>query len=213
MKHFEKLAGLYLVVSPIMATEKLLSATEKALDGGVDILQFSATKETADTYVMVSVLAGLAKKHKIPFLINNNLKLAKKVKADGVHFDAYDVSSVEARRVLGSHCIVGYSVNIDIEKIRWAEQAGADYISFCSIFHQCPSNECPIVPLDTVKNAASATNLSVFAAGGINLENILLVLDSGVDGVAVTSAILKSKNPQQTAEEFKQVIEKYGKKR
>jgi thiamine-phosphate pyrophosphorylase len=211
MKHFEKLAGLYLVVSPILPTEKLLYATEKALDGGVDILQFSAGKEIADMYVTSSVLAGLAKKHEIPFLINNSLELAKKVKADGVHFDTYDVSPVEARRVLGSHCIVGYTVNIDMEKIRWAEEAGADYVSFCSIFHQCTAAQCPMVSLETVKNARSLTKLSMFAAGGINLDNAHLVLEAGADGIAVTSALLQPENPQETAEAFKKMIDKYRK--
>ena len=205
------LSGLYLVVSPILPTEKLLYATEKALDGGVDILQFSAGKEIADMYVMASVLAGLAKKHGIPFLINNSLELAKKVKADGVHFDTYDVSPAEARRVLGSHCIVGYTVNIDMEKIKWAEEAGADYVSFCSIFHQCTATQCPIVSLETVKNVRSLTKLSMFAAGGINLDNAHLVLEAGADGIAVTSALLQAENPEKTAEAFKKMIDKYRK--
>ena len=55
-------------------------------------------------------------------------------------------------------------------------RAGADYVSFCSIFHQCPGGQCPIVSLDTVKNATSPTKLSVFAAGGINLENFFWFL-------------------------------------
>ena len=119
---------------------------------------FLREKKSADMCVMASVLAGLAKKHEIPFLINNSLELAKKVKADGVHFDAYDVSPVEARRVLGSRCIVGYTVNIDMEKIKWAEEAGADYVSFCSIFHQCTAAQCPIVPLETIKTADHSRN-------------------------------------------------------
>jgi thiamine-phosphate pyrophosphorylase len=60
---------------------------------------------------------------------------------------------------------------------------------------------------------APTSKLAVFAAGGINLENVLLVLDTGVDGVALTSAILKSEDPQQTAREFKQIVDKFGKKR
>jgi thiamine-phosphate pyrophosphorylase len=211
MKHFEQLSGLYLVISPILPAEKLLYATAEAIDGGVDLLQFSAGKEIADMYVEASVLSGLAKKHEIPFLINNNLELAKKVKADGVHFDAYDVSPVEARRVLGSHCIVGYTVNTGTEKIRWAEEAGADYVSFCSIFHQCTAVQCPIVPLETVKNARSLTKISMFAAGGINLDNAHLVLEAGADGIAVTSSLLQAENPKKTAEAFKKIIDKYRK--
>ena len=212
MKRRRGLGGLYLVVSPILPNAQLLFATEQALDGGVDILQFSVETEIVGMRDLVTALAELAKKHGIPFLVNNNLELAKEAKADGVQLDTFDVSPTKVRRLLGSESIVGYTVNVDLEKIKFSEQAGADYISFCSIFHQCPSNQCPIVSLDTVRNVTSATNLSVFAAGGINLENILLVLEAGVDGVAVTSAILKSKDPQQTARAFKQVIAEHNKK-
>ena len=213
MKGYPKLGGLYLVVSPILPDEQLLFATEMALDGDVDLLQLSAGKETPGLHILGTKLVDMAREHGIPLLVNNSLELAKEVSADGVHLDAFDVTPTEARRLLDSEAIVGYTVNVDLEKIKWAEDAGADYVSFCSIFHQCPGNQCPIVPLDTVKNAASATNLPIFAAGGINLENILLVLEAGVEGVAVTSAILKSKDPRKTAREFKQMISKYGKKR
>ena len=106
MKRSRKLGGLYLVVSPILPVEQLLFATEKALDGGVDFLQLSAGKETDDLYFLGTELSGLAKKHEIPFLVNNNLELAKEVKADGVHLDTFDISPAEARGCSGqrSHC-------------------------------------------------------------------------------------------------------------
>ena len=211
MKRFRKLQGLYLVVSPILTTENLIFATEKALEGGVDVLQFSLGKETVDAHFLASALAGLAKKHETPFLVNNDLVLAKEVGADGVHFDTFDVAPSEVRRVLGNDSIVGYTVNVDMEKIRWAEQAGADYISFCSIFHICETAQCPIVSLETVKTARSLTKLSIFAAGGIALENAHLILEAGVDGVAVTSAILKAKDPEQAAKAFNEILHKYGK--
>jgi thiamine-phosphate pyrophosphorylase len=209
MTHFRGLKGLYLVISLILPFEQLLLATERALDGGVDILQLSASKETEEINALASALVGLAKKYDVPFLVNNNLELAAKVKADGVHFDTFDVSPKEARQVTGKECIVGYTVNVDLEKIKWAEQEDADYVSFCSIFHQCPGGICPIVPFDEVKNAKTKANIPVFAAGGINLENVFDVLDAGVDGVVVTSAILKSKDPKQTAKSFKQIINRF----
>ena len=207
----KKLEGLYLVVSPILPTAELLFATEKAIDGGVDVLQFPLGKETVDVHFLANALAGLAKKHKTPFLVNNDLVLAKEVGADGVHFDTFDVAPNEARDFLGSDAIVGYTVNIDMGKLRWAEQAGADYVSFCSIFHICETAQCPIVSLNTVKTARSVTKLSIFAAGGITLENVHLLLEAGVDGVAVTSAILKAKEPKQAAKAFKEILHKYGK--
>ncbi len=207
-----KLGGLYLVVSPILPKDQLLFATEKALDGGVDLLQLSVGQEIEGMFDFANSLASLAAKHGIPFLVNNSLELATKTKAGGVHFDAYDVSPNEARQVLGNQSIVGYTINVDLRKIKWAENAGSDYVSFCSIFHQCPGGQCPIVSLDTVKNAVADTSISVFAAGGINLENLLAVLNVGVDGVVVTSAILKSEDPEQTAKNFKQIMSGYLKK-
>ena len=212
MKRYRKLVGLYLVVSPILPNEQLFFAAEKALDGGVDILQLSAEKYTEEMYSLAGKLSNVARKRGIPFLINNSLELAKEVKADGVHLDTFDVSPAEVRRLLGSESIVGYTVNVDTGKVKWAQQAGADYVSFCSIFHQCTGAKCPIVSLGTVKNVTSAASLSVFAAGGITLENVLLVLEAGVDGIAVTSVLLKSKDPHQTAKSFKQIIARYGKK-
>ncbi len=209
MTHFRGLKGLYLVVSPILPFEQLLLATERALDGGVDILQLSTSKENQEINALANALADLAKKHDIPFLVNNNLELAAKVKADGVHFDTYDVSPKEARQVIGNEGIVGYTVNVDLEKIMWAEQEDADYVSFCSIFNQCPGGPCPIVPLDAVRNAKTKANIPVFAAGGINIENLFAVLEAGVDGVVVTSAILKSKDPKQIAQSFKQIINRF----
>ena len=211
MKSRHKLAGLYLVVSPILPDEQLLIAVEKALDGGVDILQFSASKESVEMSILANGLSGLARKHGIPFIVNNNLELAREVKAEGVHLDTFEVFPAEVRSLLGDESIVGYTVNFNLEKTKLAEKVNADYVSFCSVFHQCPGNQCPIVPIDKIKEVTSSTKLSVFAAGGINLENILLVLQAGVDGVAVTTAILKSKDPQQTAKDLKQVITEYGK--
>ena len=156
--------------------------------------------------------AGLAKKHDIPFLVNNSLDLAAKVEADGVHFDTYDISPKDARQVLGKDAIVGYTVNVDLDKIKWAEQVDADYVSFCSIFHQCPGGICPIVPQETVKNATSNAKIPVFAAGGITLDNLFTVLEAGVDGVVITSAILKSENPQNAAKAFEQIIDRYKEK-
>jgi thiamine-phosphate pyrophosphorylase len=209
MRRFRRLKGLYLVVSPILSHEELLSATEKALKGGVDILQLSAEPEIFWVKTFASELADLAREHETPFLINNDLQLAKEVKADGVHFDTYEITPKEARQVLGKECLVGYTVNVDTQKVLWADKKGADYISFCSVFQECTATHCPVIPIETIRNARSLTSLSVFAAGGINLENAHLVLEAGTDGIAVTSGLLKAKGPEQTARAFKEIILKH----
>jgi thiamine-phosphate pyrophosphorylase len=206
IKHIRRPKGLYLVVSPILPPKELLSATEKALNGGVDILQLSTGTEISDKRYFAGEIADLTREHEIPFIINNDLQLAKEVDADGLHFDAYEIAPSEVRKTLGKECLVGYTVNVDMQKIQWAEKEGADYVSFCSVFSKCTAAQCPIVSLETVRSARSLTSLSIFAAGGINLDNAHLVLEEGADGIAVTSALLKAKDPEQTALAFKEII-------
>ncbi len=206
MTSFRKLKGLYLVVSPILPFRELLAATEKALKGGVDLLQFSQEPKTPSAHFLADTLLGLARKHQTPLFINNDVQLAKEIGADGLHFDNYELTPREARQELGKDCLVGYTVNIDTEKVIWAEKVGADYVSFCSVFPPCPAAQCPIVSFEKIRNARAISKLSMFAAGGITLENVRLVLETGVDGIAVTSAILKSKNPEDMSRSFKETI-------
>ncbi len=207
--NMHKLEGLYLVVSPILPAEALLSATKEALEGGVDLVQFSSEKEDSEIRQLAGRLAKLAQDYDKPFLINNNIPLAQAAQANGVHFDALRIAPAEAKEALGKNCIVGYTVDADMEKIRWAERRGADYVSFCSVFQTCASSQCPLVPLKKISAAKAKTSISMFAAGGITLDNVQKVLETGVDGIAVTSALLRAENPEQTAIAFKDRILKH----
>lgn len=209
MRTNQKLGGLYLVVSSILPNDKLVLATSEALEGGVDLLQFIPGQETPETTALATRLATLAKKNSKPFLVNGDLKIAKAIEADGIHFDTYEKAPSEVRRMLGKEQIIGYTVNNDAERVLWADQAGADYVSFCSVFSPCTVTQCPIVSLETIRVMKSKTSLTMFAAGGISLENAHVVLEAGVDGIAVTSALLKTKDPRQTAAAFKEIIRSY----
>ena len=206
----KKLGGLYLVVDPNIPRVKLLEIVEKALRGGVDILQlWSSGQESTGILDLAQDLLSLAKKHNVPLIINNDLKLAKQVGADGVHFDGYDVLPVEVRQKLGEGSIVGYTLGNDLSKLEWAESVGADYVSFCSVFPTSSVTQCEIVPIESVKSAKSMSKLPVFASGGITLSNVHLVLEAGADGVAVISAILKASDPELAARSFKEAIRRY----
>jgi len=206
----KNLEGLYLVVDPSIPHTRLLDTVEKALRGGVDIIQlWSTEQDSPDIHKLAEDLLSLAKQYDAPLIINNNLKLAKKVGAHGVHFDGFDVTPTEVRQVLGLKSIVGYTLGNDLTKLRWAESGGADYISFCAVFPTSSVTQCEIVPIESVKFAKSTTRLKVFASGGINLNNVHLVMEAGADGVAVISAILKASDPEQTARSFKEIIRRY----
>jgi thiamine-phosphate pyrophosphorylase len=207
--YLKKLEGLYLVVAPILPLDRLLVVVEEALKGGVDIVQFISKEKTSEASGFAGHLLNIAKQHGVPFLINGKLQLMRKIKADGMHLDTYDITPSEVRQKLGGQCIVGYTLGNDLERLKWAEDVGADYISFCSVFPTVSAPQCEIVPIETVKAARSRTRLPMFAAGGINVQNAHLILEAGADGVAVTSAILKARDPEQVARLFKETIRKY----
>lgn len=210
MTALKKLEGLYLVVDPTIPRLKLLEIVEKALRGGVDIIQlWSSGQESTGILDLAQDLLSLARRHGAPLIINNDLKLAKQVGADGVHFDGYDVRPVEVRQALGERSVVGYTLGNDLSKLKWAESVGADYVSFCSVFPTSSVTQCEIVPIEWVKSAKSISKLPVFASGGITLGNVHLVLEAGADGVAVISAILKASDPELAARSFKEIIRRY----
>ena len=209
MTHFRKLEGLYLVVSPILPFDKLLNATEKALRGGVDLLQLIVEKETPEMIAFARDSSDLAREYKTLFLTNGSLRLAKEIDAEGLHLDNYEITPTEVKHALRRDCIVGYTLSNDLERLRWAEKMGANYVSFCSVFPTFTATQCQIVPLETVRRAKSRTSLPIFATGGITLENAHLVLEAGVDGIAVTSALLKAEDPEQRAKSFKGIIRNY----
>jgi thiamine-phosphate pyrophosphorylase len=206
----KKLEGLYLIVDPTIPRHGLLDIVQKSLRGGVDILQlWSSNQKGSRVLELAEALMDLARQYDVPLIINNDLRLAKEVEAHGVHMDRYDVTPAEVRESLGERSIVGYTLGNDLDKLRWAEAEGADYVSFCAVFPTSSVTQCEIVPLNSIRLAKSMTNIPVFASGGINLSNAHLVLEAGADGIAVISAILKARDPEQVARSFKEIICKY----
>jgi len=193
-----------------MPHHRLLDVVEKALKGGVDILQLlTAGQKKSRPLELAKKLLDLANGYNVPLIINNDIQLAKEVGAHGVHMDRYTVVPADVRKALGEQSIVGYTVGNDLERVRWAETVGADYVSFCAVFPTTSATQCEMIPLRTIRLAKSLTHLPVFASGGIDLSNVHLVLEAGVDGIAVISSILKAQNPEKTAKSFKEIVNKY----
>jgi len=208
--HPKRLEGLYLVADPTMLHPKLLDVVEKALKGGVDILQLWAPQQERSRILKpAKALMRLAMEYGVPLIINNDLGLAREVDAHGVHMDGYEVTPDEVRKALGKRSIVGYTLGNDLERLKWADAVGADYVSFCAVFPTASVTQCEIVPLNSIKLAKSLTTMPVFASGGITLSNAHLVLEAGVDGIAVISAILKAQDPEQAARSFKDLIRRH----
>ena len=207
----QKLSGLYLVADLSMPEEKLLDAVTKAVEGGVQIVQiWNVTgKGLGNTLLVGKKIHSKVAEAGIPLIVNNNLGLAKKLGASGVHFDDFHTSPDDARKLLGTNAIVGYTCGNDQTLVRKAGDFGADYLSFCAVFPSPSVQSCEIVPLESVRRAKKIVSIPVFASGGITLENANLVLEAGADGLAIASSILRAKDPVAEARAFRQIIDKY----
>ena len=199
--------GVYLVVDPTLGFDFIIPTLEKAISGGVDVLQiWNNWKQEQNKTDLVEAICNLAHKAGIPVLINEDWQLLETTNLDGVHFDQIPHNLVSIKQGLGRPFICGLTLGNDLDRLTWANDNALDYVSFCSMFPTGSANSCVLVKKETVRKARQMTSLPIFLAGGITLSTIEEVLNTGLDGVAVISAIMTAKNPKQVTESFKQKI-------
>lgn len=205
------MSGVYLVVDPSYGEEKVLSCAQSSMEAGLDVLQLWASwKDDKSAEDLGRKLVKLSERYSVPFVVNNDLQVALKIGADGVHIDGTEPAPREIREAMGKDSIVGVTCSTSMEKVLWAQSTKLDYISFCSMYPSISVNECDIVPLSMVREARSKVTMPIFASGGINMTNAHEVLEAGANGVAVISAIMGSKEPAQATKQLKQIVSKFG---
>jgi len=207
----QKLGGLYLIADLSLPEEKLIKSVASAIGGGVQLVQvWNAAKIDEESVLrLCSKIHSIAVRAGIPLIVNNELDLAQRIDARGVHFDDFRTTATDARRLLGSNAIIGYTCGSDEALVRKAENVGADYISFCAVFPSPSVQTCEIVPLEAVRKAKRTVSMPIFASGGITLENAHLVMEAGADGLAIASSILGADDPEGTARAFRRTIDNY----
>jgi len=211
----QRLAGLYLVADLSMPEDKLVPAVKSAIAGGVQLVQiWNENKTNSERMLRVcKEIVSMTKEASVTLFVNNDLDLAMRLGADGVHFDDFKKSGSEARSTLGEQALVGYTCGNDASLVRKAAEFGGDYISFCAVFPSPSVQSCDIVPLEAVRQAKQVVSIPVFASGGITLRNAHLVMEAGADGLAIASSILRADDPQREATSFRAIIDRYLKTR
>lgn len=206
-KHRTIRKGVYLVVDPAPGLDYLLPRVARALAGGVAVVQvWNHWAEGQDRPALIDALCGLAHRHGVPVLVNEEWPLLKTTALDGVHFDSIPGSLPSIRAAVGRPLLVGITCGNDLGRIEWAAANGLDYISFCSMFPSPSAGACEIVSKETVRQARKLTALPIFVAGGITLENLEELAGTGLDGVALISAILNADDPQGATAAFQQKL-------
>ena len=180
--------------------EGLLEDTKAALEGGMTYVQMREKGDpmTEDELLTEALaLKALCAEYGVPFVIDDDVELAVKCGADGVHVGQSDMACVEARRALGSAKVVGVSAQT-VEQAVQAEKDGADYLGVGAVFPTGSKDDADDVSHDTVKAICEAVNIPVIAIGGISKNNVGQLAGLGLDGVAVISAIYASDDLKAT---------------
>ena len=143
----------------------------------------------------------------IPFIVNDNVDIALKSDADGVHIGQSDGDVAETQARIGHDKILGVSATT-VEEALEAERADADYLGVGAVFPTNSKNDAKNASLSTLRDICNAVSIPIVAIGGITLDNVSLLTDSGICGIAVISAIYAQKDIQTAAERLKAKAEK-----
>lgn len=185
--------------------ESLLNQTEKALEGGATFVQIREKNlDEKDFENEARELKSLCKKFNVPFVVNDNVLLAKKIDADGVHVGQDDMNAGKAREILGPEKIIGVSAQT-VEEAVLAQEQGADYLGVGAVFPTGSKDDAIEVPFETLKAICSAVKIPVVAIGGISEKNVHLLKKSGIAGISVISAIFGQKDIKSAAENLKKL--------
>src|SRR5699024_6030689 len=130
----------------------------------------------------------LCKKYNVPFIINDNVEIALKSNADGIHVGQDDMGAKEVRKLIGKDKILGVSVQT-VEQALLAQSQGANYLGVGSIFTTTSKDDAKSVSINTLKEICNAVNIPVVAIGGIDKDNVKQLSQTGISGIAVISAI------------------------
>ena len=152
-------------------------------------------------------LKGLCEAYGVPFVVNDNIEIARRVDADGVHVGQTDVQGKDVRALIGPDKILGISA-ATVEEARAAEQAGADYIGVGAVFGTSTKKNARNLTVETLREISAAVQIPVVAIGGINGESLPRLQGSGVDGVAVISAVFAPEHPGKAAEQLLKLSER-----
>jgi hydroxymethylpyrimidine kinase/phosphomethylpyrimidine kinase/thiamine-phosphate diphosphorylase len=195
------ISGLYLITDN-NDDGKLLTKVEAALKGGAKIVQYRAKDiRPDDRQKMALELKTLCHQRDALFIINDLPELAHEIDADGVHLGQNDMSTIQARQILGHKKLIGISTHSVDEALK-AEAHGADYIAIGSIFPTATKDSTTLVGLKTLEKVRRAVRIPVVAIGGITPEGAFEALDAGADAIAVISGIMADADPARAAKEY-----------
>ena len=188
--------------------ERLYDQVEKALKGGVTMIQLREKNMDRESFIEeAKEIGALCRRYGALFLINDQVEIARLVDADGVHVGQGDMNPREARAILGEDKIIGVTART-LEQGLKAQEDGADYLGVGAVFPTSTKKDTSPVSRELLKEICSSVSIPVVAIGGINQENILQLAGCGLSGAAVVSSIFAQADIERAASNLRCLADK-----
>lgn len=188
--------------------QTLFEQVEQALIGGATLVQLREKELDEEAFLREAVdMAKLCHRYGVPLLINDNVEIARRCGADGVHVGQNDMEAASVRSVLGSEMIVGVTAKTVEQAIR-AQEAGANYLGSGAVFGSSTKLNAKPMTKELLKSICHAVSIPVVAIGGINRDNILELAGTDISGVAVVSGIFAAANIEAECRHLRSVVKR-----
>ena len=185
-----------------LGEQSLAEQVEQTIQGGATFIQLREKNLPYEDFLKeAQQIKKITDAYNIPFVINDNVEVAIACAADGIHIGQDDMDLSTARNMIGDDKILGVSVQT-VEQARLAEKSGADYVGVGAVFTTSTKLDATALPLRTLEAICQSVSIPVVAIGGINEKNILQLSGSGIDGVAVVSAIFAKQDIKKASQEL-----------
>jgi thiamine-phosphate pyrophosphorylase len=188
--------------------QTLYEQVEAALKGGATCVQLREKELDDEAFLQEAISIGaLCRRYSVPFFVNDNVDVAVRSHADGVHVGQEDMKAQDVRRRVGDGMMIGVSAHTVGEALE-AVKNGADCLGAGAMFTTATKADAEVLSMQTLRDICAAVDVPVVAIGGISRENILQLSGTGVDGVAIVSAIFGAKNIEATCRELRSLSQR-----
>ncbi len=201
--------GLYVITGEAdVGVETLVRQTASAIRGGASLVQYRRKGDAPERRRQQAQRLGhLCRAHGIPFIVNDDISLARDVGATGVHLGKDDPPVAVGRRILGQHALIGVSCYDSWQRASEAQSAGADYVAFGSFFPSPTKPEAVHADLALLRQAKATLRVPAVAIGGITPQNAIALIEAGADAVAVISGVFGSDDVEAAARRYAELFE------